>query len=72
MIAQFNGNVSRISELQSRALNVVGGTGEQSTALLDDQITQTRELSSQIKKRIEILKRQGIRRGQESRKDQVR
>lgn len=71
MINQFNNDVTRISELQGKSLNVVDGAG-QNLALLDDQIAQTRDLGNQIKRRIEALKRQPIPRGQEARKNQAR
>jgi len=71
-ITQFNANVRRISDLHSSSLNaVVEGSGQQTLALLDDQVTQTRDLGNQIKKRIEALKKQPIPRGQEARRNQT-
>ena len=45
--------------------------GGQSAALLDERVSQTRDLGTQIKRRIEALKKQPAPRGQEGRKDQV-
>jgi len=71
-ITQFNANVRRISDLHSSSLSAVGdGAGQQNLALLDDQVTQTRDLGNQIKKRIETLKKQPIPRGQEARRNQT-
>jgi len=71
LIEQFNANIARISELHSRSLNVVDGSGQQALAALDDQVAQTRDLGNHIKKTIEAIKKQPVPRGQESRKNQV-
>jgi len=72
LISEFNDNVKKISTLHSRALGVVlEGEGQQTLALLDDQVAKTRDLGNQVKKRIEALKMQPIRHGQESKRDQI-
>lgn len=71
LINQFNSDVARITELQGKSLGAVDGTS-QNLAVLDDQVAQTRELGTEIKRRIEALKKQPVPRGQEARKNQVR
>ena len=50
--------------------NSAGGSGQE-LAILDDKVTQARDLGNQIKRRIEALKKQPAPRGQEARKNQV-
>ncbi|KAI0780797.1 t-SNARE [Trametes elegans] len=55
-IAQFNSNVSRISDLHSRTLNSTDeGASRQNEALLDELVGQTRQLSNELKGRIQAL-----------------
>jgi len=70
LIKQFNNDIARISDLQTKSLNVVDGAGPNLEAL-DQQVIKTRELGNNIKRRIEALKKQPAPRGQEARKNQV-
>ncbi|KAH9951870.1 t-SNARE [Amylocystis lapponica] len=55
-ISQFSSNVARIGEYHSRLLNSTDdGVNRQNSALLDDLVTQTRELSNSLKQRIQTL-----------------
>ncbi|KAI8998518.1 t-SNARE [Trametes punicea] len=55
-IAQFSSNVSRIADLHSRTLNSTDeGSSRQNEALLDDLVGQTRQLSNDLKERIQAL-----------------
>ncbi|TFK54999.1 t-SNARE [Heliocybe sulcata] len=61
MVAQFDSNVSRISDLHSRLLNNMDEVQTQRlTAELDELVGGTRALSSDIKRRIEALGSQAI------------
>lgn len=67
-LAQFSANVSRISELHSRALNVADeGASQQNNALLDDLVMQTRQLSNGIKVRIQKLAKAPVGNAQNAR-----
>ncbi|EPQ58228.1 t-SNARE [Gloeophyllum trabeum ATCC 11539] len=56
MIAQFDSNVSRISDLHSRVLNNMDeAQSNRFNAELDELVGETRSLSGQIKRRIESL-----------------
>ena len=70
LINEFNSDITRVEELQTNALKVVEGS--QNTAELDSQVSTTRDLGNQIKRRIELLKKQAVPRGQEARKNQAR
>ncbi|OBZ75833.1 Syntaxin-like protein psy1 [Grifola frondosa] len=55
-IATFTANVARISELHSRTLNITDdGSSRQTSALLDDLVGQTRDLSNTLKQRIQAV-----------------
>jgi len=55
-IEQFRNNVNRISELHARTLDSTDeAANRQSQALLEDLVNQTRELSNNLKQRIQSL-----------------
>ncbi|KAI0636840.1 t-SNARE [Trametes polyzona] len=65
-IAQFSSNVSRIAELHSRTLNSTDeGASRQNEAVLDDLVGQTRQLSNQLKERIQTLSSYPVTRAQD-------
>ncbi|OJT14577.1 Syntaxin-like protein psy1 [Trametes pubescens] len=65
-IAQFSGNVSRISDLHSRTLNSTDdNTSRQNEAVLDDLVGQTRQLSNELKERIQTLSSYPVTRAQD-------
>ncbi|CDO72843.1 hypothetical protein BN946_scf185002.g28 [Trametes cinnabarina] len=65
-IGQFSSNVSRIADLHSRTLNSTDeGASRQSEALLDDLVGQTRQLSSELKERIQALASYPVTRAQD-------
>lgn len=55
-LTEFSANVQQISELHSRTLNSTDeSANQQSSALLDDLVTRTRQLSNNLKDRIQAL-----------------
>ncbi|EIW60013.1 t-SNARE [Trametes versicolor FP-101664 SS1] len=65
-IAQFSGNVSRISDLHSRTLNSTDdNASRQNEAVLDDLVGQTRQLSTELKERIQTLSSYPVTRAQD-------
>ncbi|CAL1704878.1 unnamed protein product [Somion occarium] len=67
-IAQYNANVSRIGELQNRTLNSTDeSANRQTAAILDDLISQTRDLGNTIKQRIQNLDLQPAQPGEDPR-----
>lgn len=69
-ITTFNGNVTRISEFQSRSLDSAGGidgSSQHNAALLDELISQTRDMGTQIKSRIQTLEAQPAKAGEDQR-----
>ncbi|KAI0328558.1 t-SNARE [Cubamyces sp. BRFM 1775] len=65
-IAQFSSNVSRIADLHSRTLNSTDeGASRQNEALLDDLVGQTRQLSNELKQRIQALASYPVTRAQD-------
>ncbi|KAH9857015.1 t-SNARE [Lenzites betulinus] len=65
-IAQFSSNVSRISDLHSRTLNSADdGASRQNEALLDELVGQTRQLSNEIKEKIQTLSSYPVSRAQD-------
>ncbi|KAI0797683.1 t-SNARE [Abortiporus biennis] len=67
-ISSYTANVSRISELHSRSLNSMDESFNQhNAAMLDDLISQTRDLGNDIKRRIQTLESQPIRPGEDVR-----
>jgi len=59
-LKQFNDNVSRISELHSRSINITDeAAGQRNTAELEDLVADTSALSGTLKRRIKALERQG-------------
>jgi t-SNARE complex subunit (syntaxin) len=60
-LKQFNENVSRISELHSRSINITDEVvGQRNTAELEDLVADTSALSDTIKRRIKALERQRV------------
>ncbi|TFY81769.1 hypothetical protein EWM64_g2243 [Hericium alpestre] len=66
MIRQFESNVSRVSEMHARSLGSLEES-EQNTAILDELVSETRNLSNQIKNRIQDLEKQPVPPGQDLR-----
>ncbi|TBU35840.1 t-SNARE [Dichomitus squalens] len=65
-IAQFSSNVARIADLHSRTLNSADdNASRQNTALLDDLVGQTRELSNSLKEKIQSLSSYPVTRPQD-------
>ncbi|KAI0673094.1 t-SNARE [Trametes maxima] len=65
-IAQFSSNVSRIADLHSRTLNSTDeGASRQNEAVLDDLVGQTRQLSNELKERIQSLASYPVTRAQD-------
>ncbi|KAI0647179.1 t-SNARE [Trametes meyenii] len=65
-IAQFNSNVTRIADLHSRTLNSTDeGASRQNEAVLDDLVGQTRQLSNELKDRIQSLASYPVTRAQD-------
>jgi len=59
-LRQFNDNVSRISELHSRSINITDEAASQRNAAeLEDLVEDTSTLSDTLKRRIKTLERQG-------------
>ena len=74
-ISTYNNNVNRISDLHSRTLNSTDeAANHQNAAMLDDLISQTRELGNTIKQRIQSVESQPAQPGQDMRirKNRVR
>ena len=73
-ISQFNGNVTRIQELHGRALDAADeSTRQREGAVLDDLVAQTRQVSNQLKEKIQSLAAYPVSRPQDQsiRRDQV-
>ena len=73
-ISQYSANVTRISDLQSRALNSTDeNQNRQNAGILDDLVSQTRDLGNSIKQRIQSLDTQPAQPGENIaiRKNQV-
>ncbi|KZT67693.1 t-SNARE [Daedalea quercina L-15889] len=67
-LAEFNSNVQQIGELHSRTLNSTDESANQRTsALLDDLVTRTRQLSNNLKERIQALSKFPAPRPQDAR-----
>ncbi|EMD38424.1 hypothetical protein CERSUDRAFT_82674 [Gelatoporia subvermispora B] len=67
-IEQFRNNVNRISELHARTLTSTDeATNQQTQALLQDLVSQTRELSNSLKQRIQALDNTPTSRPQDAR-----
>ncbi|KAI0375029.1 t-SNARE [Pilatotrama ljubarskyi] len=65
-ITQFSNNVSRIADLHSRTLNSTDeGASRQNEALLDELVGQTRQLSNELKDRIQALSSYPVTRAQD-------
>jgi len=59
-LKQFNENVSRISELHSRSINIADeAAGQRNTAELEDLVADTSALSDTLKRRIKALEGRG-------------
>jgi len=73
-LKQFNENVSRISELHSRSINIADeAAGQRNTAELEDLVADTSALSDTLKRRIKALEgRGGSGRDGQIKKQQVR
>jgi len=68
LIATYNSNVARISELHSKTLNSTDeGANRQNAALLEDLVNSTRELGNSIKQRLQSLEAQPAQPGQDMR-----
>lgn len=65
-IRQFDGNVSRISEMHSRTLNSMDDS-QQNHAVLDELVGETRALSNQLRNQIQTLAKQPTPPGQDAR-----
>lgn len=64
-ISQYSANVTRISDLQSRALNSTDeNQNRQNAGILDDLVSQTRDLGNSIKQRIQSLDTQPAQPGE--------
>ncbi|KAI0831446.1 t-SNARE [Trametes gibbosa] len=65
-IAQFESNVSRIADLHSRTLNSADdGARRQNEAVLDELVGQTRQLSNELKEKIQTLSSYPVTRAQD-------
>ncbi|TFY70409.1 hypothetical protein EVG20_g2603 [Dentipellis fragilis] len=67
-IRQFEDHVSRISDLHSRTLNTMDDAlSQQNHAVLDELVADTRNISNQLKTRIQDLEKQPAPPGQDAR-----
>ncbi|OSC99023.1 t-SNARE [Trametes coccinea BRFM310] len=65
-IGQFSSNVSRIADLHARTLSSTDeGSGRHNEELLDDLVGQTRQLSNELKERIQALAAYPVTRAQD-------
>jgi syntaxin 1B/2/3 len=67
-ISTYNSNVTRIADLHNRTLNSTDeNANQQNAAMLEDLISQTRDLGNSIKSRLQSLEAQPAQPGQDMR-----